>query len=165
MSNAIFSECRRYRYFLRRPIPQDYNGYRSCVFIMLNPSTADEQVDDPTIRRCIGYARSWKCTDLIVVNLFPFRATDPKELAWQPPVPEATEWRNEQAISEAFYRGGDFVAAWGANPIAQERAERFMNKWGSGHNIMCLGKTKSGAPRHPLYVPAATQLEAYRGPE
>jgi hypothetical protein len=166
MSQALFSPCRKYRYSLHRTVQQSYHGVRPCIFVMLNPSTADENVDDPTIRRCTNYARTWKCTDLIVVNLFPFRATDPKELKWQPQASWDVEGQNDQCIAEAIYTAkyGDIVAAWGANPIATERASRFMNKWGSGYQIMCLGKTQSGAPRHPLYVPAATPLEVYRGP-
>lgn len=73
--DAVFSPCQRYRYWLERRFSE---GDGTAVFVMLNPSTATAETNDPTIRRCIGFARSWGCDYLVVVNIFAFRATDPK---------------------------------------------------------------------------------------
>lgn len=155
--DAFLSQDRRYRYLLRRNLSHPmYEGERPCLFIMLNPSTADEKLDDPTIRRCTGFALGWKCTDLWVVNLFAFRATNPKDLmtAEDPVGPE-----NDGAIAQAVHfcqKRGMIVAAWGAHRLAYQRGKELSGKY---HPLACLGRTASGAPRHPLYVRSDQQLE------
>ncbi len=76
--SAVFSPSRKYRYVLRREWGDTER--KMAVFIGLNPSTADETTDDPTIRRCMGYARDWGCSGLYMLNLFAVRATDPKDM-------------------------------------------------------------------------------------
>lgn len=159
-AHAIFSQDRRYRYKLTRSLSHPmYEGERPALFIMLNPSTADENLNDPTIRRCLGFAMEWKCTDLWVVNLFAYRATNPRELnvVEDPVGPE-----NHLHIMHAMHdcaRRSTIVAAWGAHPMAREAGKKLMEQFGGV--IGCLGRTASGAPRHPLYVRANTQLEPY----
>lgn len=124
------------------------------LFVMLNPSTADAQKDDATIRRCFQFAKREGCTSLTVVNLFAFRATDPKELTWaeDPVGPE-----NDRHIQEQVSRHGTgwIVAAWGSNAMAFKRAQHVFHMLGDVH---CLGRTKLGAPRHPLYVLSSQPL-------
>jgi len=130
----------------------------SVVWVMLNPSTADAEIDDPTIRRCVGFARDWGYGGIYVVNLYGLRATDPDELLGHPnPVGP----RNDDYITAAISRVACIVAAWGGEAGRRAHAERT-------HAVMdllrtlaiprCLGLTQTGHPRHPLYVPAATPL-------
>lgn len=141
-SSADISECGLYRYTLRRT----WASGPSCTFIMLNPSTADADNDDPTIRRCISFAKREGCGSLLVVNLFAFRATKPEDMAKaeDPVGPE-----NARYLDEATRNPFDTcIAAWGAHPMAQKAGQELADEY----DLMCLGKTKAGAPRHPLYV-------------
>jgi hypothetical protein len=115
---------------------------------MLNPSTADEVQDDPTIRRCISFAKREGYTYMTVVNLFALRATNPKELLSHPdPVGPLNDQRIKEMIDE--HKNGAVVAAWGAHPFAKKRAEEVKKKFGP---FLCLGTSKNGSPRHPLYL-------------
>src|SRR4051812_26865304 len=107
--NAVISACGRYRYLLTRQVGP---GPRAATFIMLNPSTADATKDDPTIRRCIGFARQWGCGRLSVLNLFAFRATDPAAMkrADDPVGPENKDWF-ERILTDAGE--GRVVCGWG----------------------------------------------------
>jgi hypothetical protein len=146
---AKISEDGRYRYALLRR----WGDGPFVTFVMLNPSTADAEVDDPTIRRCIGFAKRWGFDALHVVNLFALRATDPRELAKadDPIGPENDLYLMRHALAE-----GPMVAAWGAHPMARERAKAFTDRmfvrWSA------LGTTADGYPRHPLYVRADAPL-------
>lgn len=147
MNSALFSKCGTYRYVLTRTIAQNIRWVKPALFIMLNPSTADEVNNDPTIRRCISFAKREGCTSLTVVNLFALRATDPKDLAKHTdPIGEENNKIIKDMI-QAHYMG-IVVAAWGSHSMAHERAKEVL-KFGS---FRCLGKTKNGSPRHPLYV-------------
>lgn len=151
--DAAISECGNYRYSLLR----QWGDGASCVFIMLNPSTADADLDDPTIRRCIGFAKRENCDAIEVVNLFAFRSSDPKELekAHDPVGP-----LNNQYIHTAVQNArGPIIAAWGACPYVRGRDKGTIDvvRFERGH-IHCLGKTKNGSPRHPLYVPGDQPL-------
>lgn len=152
---ATISECGQYRYVLKRRIPSILRWVRPMLFVMLNPSTADAVQDDPTIRRCLGFATREGCTELTVVNLFALRSADPKKLLTHPdPIgPENDKHIQEQIMR---HRNGFMIAAWGAHPFAKKRAEQ-VKAMGNFH---CLGKTKNGDPRHPLYVKGDTQLAA-----
>lgn len=161
--SAEISECGRYRWWLRRSWQlwddqgQHVEGKGVCCFVMLNPSTADAMQDDPTIRRCIGFARAWGYDTLSVRNLFPWRATDPKELLVI-----------DRGHCLGSPRGGIelmaaatadmLVAAWGAG-VPFERDREVLRAWRDSFPAMpiyCLGTTKHGHPRHPLYVKADT---------
>lgn len=141
-SSAVFSPCERYRYLLRR----EWGGPPTCTFIMLNPSTADQWQDDPTIRRCIGFAKREGCGALTVLNIFAFRATDPKVMA---AADDPIGPQNDDYLRAALGQG-PVVAAWGAHKMAEERGRDVAKML--GRDLLCLGTTKVGAPRHPLYV-------------
>lgn len=154
---AVISECGTYRYRLSRMTASPLRWVKRVCWVMLNPSTADEVNDDPTIRRVLGFSESWGCTHIDVVNLYALRATNPKELfAHLDPVgPENDEWIKEAAAGAEL-----IVAAWGAHKMAS--GDRVQKVWNcAGRNLWCLGVTKSGAPRHPLYLPATTQLQGW----
>jgi len=164
-----------YRYSLRRRWQPSVGGKAGrVVWVMLNPSTADDTHDDPTIRKCIGFTKRWGYSDMVVANLFAYRATDPADL-----------WRTHLA-------GGDIIGAENdaqfhainATPMADQLV---VCAWGAGrlipvmlsrivaveellvcHPLHCLGFTKGSdprgnfpQPRHPLMLPYATQLERY----
>jgi hypothetical protein len=121
---------------------------------MLNPSTADAMKDDPTIRKCIGFAKQWGYGGITVVNLFPLRATDPRELfTWED---ESADRDNYETIHAALAEHPVRIAAWGAHRIEPEREARMRTILGP--DARCLGKTKAGHPRHPLYVPYTQPL-------
>ena len=146
---ADLSPCDQYRYRLWRLSDRTRPA---VLFIGLNPSTADAEQDDPTVRRCIGFAKEWGFGGIEVANLFAFRATDPGKLltAADPVGPDNDAWL-------ARLRSGSpaAVAAWGAHPLARTRA----NALGSSlRPLASLGVTKDGAPRHPLYVRKDTPL-------
>jgi hypothetical protein len=144
--SAEISDCGRYRWWLRRSW-QAGNGKTVC-FIMLNPSTADAMIDDPTIRRCIGFVKSWGYSTLDVRNLFPLRATNPKELLTKIDDP----FGGQRGINEVMAaRTGDLIiTAWGAF-VPYERDRAVLELMG-GTPLHHLGLTKHCKPRHPLYV-------------
>ena len=151
---AIISECGTYRYTLTRELNCPIRWNKPCLFIMLNPSTADATKDDPTIRRCIKFAERHKCTKLTVVNLFALRATDPKELLNHPdPIGPLNHQYLEDEVD--IHQHGLIIAAWGSHPFAKDRATQVIESFGP---FSCLGRTKDGSPRHPLYVKSDTPL-------
>lgn len=123
------------------------------AFIGLNPSTADETADDPTIRRCVAFAKRWGYGGLVMLNLFAFRATDPRDMrsAASPVGPENDDHLRAVAAEAALV-----VAAWGVGGSYFGRDFRVRRLMGDG--LMALGFTKSGQPRHPLYVKADATL-------
>lgn len=122
---------------------------KSVTWVMLNPSTADADVDDPTIRRCIGFSRRWGFQAMSVVNLFAWRATEPRVLL---DVPDPVGARTTAVLREAVADGEAVVAAWGNLPRAlRPRAEQVL-RW-LPRETWTLGLTRAGQPRHPLYVP------------
>lgn len=143
--SADLSPCRTYRYALwRRWGPGHY-----AMFIGLNPSTADEANDDPTIRRCIGFARSWGYDGLCMANLFSFRATHPADMK---KAADPVGRDNDKAIA-TFSRGaGIVVAAWGAHGTYRRR-DYYVRLLVPDLHYLRL--TKDGHPGHPLYLPAS----------
>lgn len=128
-----------------------------CAFVMLNPSTADASTDDPTIRRCIGFARSWGMQRLVIANAYALRSTDPRGL-WRSGDPVGP--LNDDAIRLVAQRSTRVVVAWGAS-IKPERQDRVRELLTSGRPdnaepVMCLGTTKAGHPKHPLYLRSDT---------
>lgn len=156
-SSAVISPCGRYRYRLDRRWAETGP---TCGFIMLNPSTADADQDDPTIRRCIGFARREGCGGMVVVNLFALRATNPDELILAGASAAEGALNATHIIAVEGSITGPFIAAWGAHPMAAGLADAMEHHFGP--RLMCLGKTKTGAPRHPLYVRADAPLIPYR---
>jgi hypothetical protein len=161
--SAIFSDCRQYRYTLMRRWDGFGNGV--AMFIGLNPSTADETVDDPTIRRCINFAKLWGCSELCMTNLFAFRATDPsvmKAQQWPQSEPSMLE-RNDLFLLQKAKESKVVVAAWGTHGAHLSRAFFVTSAfWDAGIALQCLGRNKDGSPKHPLYLAANSQLTEYQ---
>jgi hypothetical protein len=125
----------------------------------LNPSTADAERDDPTIRKCVGFARTWGFGGVEVVNLFAYRATLPCEmrLAADPIGPT-----NDSHILDVAARCRPVVAAWGTHGDFLGRSRAVLDLLATlGTHVECLGTTRSGHPRHPLYVRYDTPLVPY----
>lgn len=146
--SAELSSCRTYRYNLwRRWGPGEY-----AMFIGLNPSTADETQDDPTIRRCIGFSQAWGFKALCMTNLFAYRATNPQDM-----IKKSKEGadiigpENTRHLVELAKEAGVVVAAWGTNGglLGQDRVVRSIIP-----GLCYLFMTKSGFPGHPLYLPS-----------
>lgn len=148
IKEAYISDDGVYRYNLVRDwADEDGEG---MLFIMLNPSTADAVEDDPTIRRCINFAKREGCEYIEVVNLFAFRATDPKDMkaAADPVGPE-----NDLVIRQALADVEKVVCAWGAHGSFMARDKVVLDIiHQAGHVPMALGVTQAGLPRHPLYL-------------
>lgn len=153
---AILSPCGRYRYALGRHFRLDGFNKGLVLFVMLNPSTADAAQDDPTIRRCIGFAMAWGFRRLLVGNLFAYRATNPKDL---PPAPERIGPENERHLCNMARRSSLIVCAWGS---AGREGQHFMRDWLAGYaTVMHLGLTRGGQPKHPLYLKASTEPQRW----
>jgi len=151
---AAFSRDRRYRYRLWRR--WDRSRPR-IAFCMLNPSTADARRDDPTIRRCIGFARDWGYGGIEVVNIFALRATDPRDLrSARDPVGPRNDAFMLQAATES-----PVVIAWGVHGALRDRAATALQLFGPRARLLALGRTRSGAPRHPLYLRRDTEAVEY----
>lgn len=123
------------------------------VWIMLNPSTADAELDDPTIRRVVGFTKDWGFAAAEVVNLFALRATHPVELLHHPD-PLGPE--NPHYVRKAIRESTEFVMlAWGAFLSNGEMPRMNVERWAADahKNVRCLGVTMTGHPKHPLYIP------------
>jgi len=151
--DAVISSDGVYRYLLTREWSL---GGDQLGFIMLNPSTADHREDDPTIRRCIGFAQHWGYGRIAVANLFALRATDPKALkAADEPIGAVNDGWLDKVIRESKV----CIAAWGAHSFAAARAKEVGERFGD--QLFCLGTTKAGHPKHPLYLRSDTQPEKF----
>jgi hypothetical protein len=146
--HAVLSSDGRYRYTLYRLWD---DSLPEVTWVMLNPSTADAEQDDPTIRKCVGFAQRWGCGSIRVVNLFAYRATNPRELTLaDDPVGPI----NVPTLAVAT--NGFCVAGWGAAKTPPKPLDVIAHK-----PLWCLGVTKSGDPRHPLYVSYETPLQVW----
>jgi len=155
-SDAVISADGKYRYKLGR-----YWSPKAppLVWIMLNPSTADAVQDDPTIRRCVSFAKGWGFGGIEVYNLFALRSPNPVtiETTIDPVGPENDHW-----LRSASQSGGKIIVAWGScrSPLQMTRATQVTKilSRGGGPVPATLGLTKSGQPKHPLYVPGDAEL-------
>jgi hypothetical protein len=157
--SAVISRCGKYRYLLTRHPGQQS---KTATFIMLNPSTADANRDDPTIRKCIGFTRRLGCGTLHVVNLFAFRATKPQDMkkASDPVGP-----RNRDYILRAVTQAnGPVVCAWGIHGSYRDQ-DLTVLRWlaDMGVRPLALALTKEGHPQHPLLVPYAAAATPFVG--
>lgn len=159
LSGAVLSNCERYRYLLWRRWNPDRPGQQLVTFIMLNPSTADATKDDPTIRKCIGFAKRWDFDGILIVNLFAFRATQPADLKREPsPVDEGPGWSNgtnDNYIELAVENCQRVICAWGNHGSLLQRSEKIRRKLllNYPNRAFSLGPlTKVIEPKHPLYV-------------
>lgn len=155
-SVAVYSDCERYRYSLTRV--WDPDGGR-VAFVMLNPSTATEVQNDPTVERCERRARALGYGAFCVANIFAWRDTDPRAMraAADPVGPE-----NDAAILDAAAWAGHVVCAWGTHGAHLERGPAVANLLAaSGAKLSHLGLSKAGHPKHPLYIGYAVQPEPW----
>ncbi|AYJ85746.1 DUF1643 domain-containing protein [Sphingomonas paeninsulae] len=188
-AGAVLSHCGKYRYRLWRewrlgnsphwdmftdeagkPIVdgagEQWGEPKSCLFIMLNPSTADAEQDDPTIRRCVAFAKAWGYDRMEVVNLFAWRATDPSEVLAMTAKGDPIGRDNQRHVELALDDAGLVVCAWGAHGghIGQDET---MLGWIDGHWAdpipHALKVTKHGFPAHPLYLRADLKPSPYGG--
>lgn len=178
-SGATLSPCRTWRYCLwrrwtDRPIyasdadfsitPGTVNDSiigndsgNMCAFIGLNPSTADETEDDPTIRRCIGFAKSWGCDGIAMLNLFAFRATDPKDM--KAAVDPVGPW-NDEAIRRVTSICRMTICCWGTHGVHRFR-DSHVKALLFRKQAFCLGRSKDGYPKHPLYLKSNTERQVF----
>ena len=153
-SSAVFSKCLKYRFVLGRAWRA---GKGMAMNIGLNPSTATETEDDPTIRRCIGFAKSWGCNSLVMLNLFGFRATKPADMKRaRNPIGRA----NDLLILSHAEAADKVVCAWGAGGGFRNR-DREVFELIREHSPLCLRLTKAGHPWHPLYLPKTAALSPF----
>lgn len=148
-AGADFDESRTYRYLLHRSWG---SGSKTALWIMLNPSTADERVLDPTLRRCQGYSIAWGFDGFEVCNLFAYRSTDPNAM-----------WRqhqggldivgpdNDLAILDSANHASRIIVGWGRHRVIQQRARDVLALL-AHHELWCLGANGDGSPKHPLYL-------------
>jgi hypothetical protein len=156
---AVISPDGRYRYLLTRRVGP---GRKTATFIMLNPSTANATVDDPTIRKCIGFSRRWRCGVLRVVNLFAFRATEPRvlKMAVDPVGPENLRWILRSVRSRGRMT---VVCAWGVHGEHRGQDTAVLRLFhGRAVRLVALGLTQDGHPRHPLYAPYSARPIRFR---
>ena len=156
-STAVYSDCERYRYSLVRT--WDTAG-RKALFVMLNPSTATEVQNDPTVERCERRARALGFGSFCVTNIFAWRNTDPKEMrrAEDPIGPE-----NDATIAEYAFWADQIVCAWGTHGAHLSRGpavERVLRD--TGRDLYHLGLSKAGHPKHPLYIAYKQQPELWQ---
>lgn len=156
LGSALFDARRHYRYALARTWQP---GDARVAFIMLNPSGADASRDDPTIRRCMGFARAWGFGGVDVVNLFAARTPHPALLRRRrrPVGPD-----NDRHLLRVCRAAGLVIAAWGVHGAWQGRDRAVLSLLArAGLAPRCLGLTQDGHPRHPLYLPRRTQPEPF----
>lgn len=154
MHSAVLSPDLLYRYELRRK----WGLGRAVTFVMLNPSTADASTDDNTIRSCMRLTRHWGWDGIVVVNLFAFRTRSPRHLA-AAPFPVGPE--NDRYVADAIRETPLTIVAWGIRPKSLLSRGSLDVVLASPRGLFCLGTTKDGSPRHPLYLPTATRIEPW----
>lgn len=155
--DTVLSDCGRYRYLLRRT--WDHDKPRT-LFVMLNPSTADTEIDNATVRSCIRLSRSLGYGSFEVVNLFGLCATDPNELER---VADPSGPDNERVSTNAIQRCDTVICAWGGHPIAARKSKYICGLIRIYRPAAyCLGLTKDGAPKQPLYIRTGTPLKVYQ---
>lgn len=150
---ATFSPCRHYRYVLWRDWGSGLllPSKGTAMFIGLNPSTADEIQDDPTVRRCINFARSWGYGRLCMANIFSYRATDPKVMKL---VEDPIGAENNDFLIRVASEAAIIIAAWGVHGVHRNRGIEVSRMLPA---MYCLRQTKHGHPQHPLYLPSQLQ--------
>lgn len=159
VSNAVLSNDQRYRYRLYRQwnkltgSAQESAIPRIIMWVMMNPSTADALVDDPTIRRCISFSKQWGYDALYVGNVYAYRSTDPNvilKLLRDGNTVEAQGPENYKHLVEMGHQSARVVYAWGKN--AGPGIEHTLGLYEPLEGFWCLGKNKDGTPKHPLYI-------------
>lgn len=154
---AEISKCGKYRYVLTRTWDENLPP---LIVIGLNPSTADADKDDATIRKLLGFARRLGRGGLVMLNLFAFRSTDPRALV---SAPDPVGPRNLETLW-SYCAGKEVVAAWGAFPFSRGQAVGISTGFRRlGTTLVCFGANNDGSPKHPLYLPNDTALRPFPG--
>lgn len=162
---ATWSPCKSYRYTLHRQLRQRYGMARSATpaprvvtWLMLNPSTADETNNDPTIRRCIEFSVAWNFDELTIVNVYAWRSTDPKVL---PKIQDPVGPGNDEAILAACERAELIVCAWGKNAKPSRVAHLRQLLAGQASKLHALKINSDGSPAHPLYLKGSLRPQSF----
>lgn len=154
-NEAWFSRCGHYRYDLRwrAQADGDFDAHE-CIFLMLNPSTADAFKLDPTNRRCFEFTRRERAKDMYVLNIFAYRATDPKDMKAQAdPVGPENDRYIQRVLQRAQTNETKLICAWGNHGAHIGRSDAIREMIGAaGTRAYCFGYTKTGEPKHPLYL-------------
>lgn len=175
MNRAEFSDDRKYRYTLWRTGLQDerelfvsaFNTMKRAgrekefvQFIGLNPSTADETTDDPTLKKCMKFAQRWGFGAMCMTNIFAWRATDPDVMKGQsdPVGPDNDKW-----LKEVADRAGLIIAAWGKHGDHMQRDLEVLHDLLKGRKLHCLKLNDDGSPQHPLYISSLQEPIDYFG--
>ncbi|MEL7508454.1 MAG: DUF1643 domain-containing protein [Cyanobacteria bacterium J06633_23] len=152
--SAIFDPSHRYRYYLTRTWPST-NPNRQVTFIMLNPSQANAEQDDPTIRACSQFARRWGYQQLNIVNLFAYRTPQPSTLKQ---IADPIGPNNDHYLLQATESANKVILAWGNWGSLLKRDQTVVKLLNPYHKkLHCLMRNNSGQPRHPLYIKRTTQ--------
>lgn len=150
---AILDQKRKYRYVLKRQWGTNEKNFVN--FVLLNPSTADEKIDDPTIQACIKFAQNWKYDGMWVTNLFAFRTTQPINLKKNKrPIGN----KNDSYIQKYAKKSKTIVIAWGNHGNFLNRDKQVIKLLSQISDLYCLQILKNGQPKHPLYVKRQTKL-------
>lgn len=161
---AVFSPCRNWRYTLHR----SWEDGEGVAFLLFNPSTADESKDDPTIRKCRGFAQRWGYGRMVIINLFAIRGTDPKIVSRvQDPVGPLNNYHIRKAVEGcrsvicAWGCGGHMKGELRKRPAAVLDCLEEWLRYGTT-KIECLGYSADGSPRHPLMLAYSTPREEFK---
>ncbi|QIN95291.1 protein of unknown function DUF1643 [Stenotrophomonas phage vB_SmaS_DLP_3] len=158
--SAVISPCEKYRYLLRR------GGNDPLPFVMLNPSTADANTDDPTIRRCLGFAKREGRNGIVVANLYGFRTAYPAQLKSAAAEGfDVVGENNDYYLAMLSQMYPAVVCAWGAgldDRMRQVRIEKLKRLMTPHCNLLCFGTTREGHPRHPLYLKGDAPLVEFK---
>jgi hypothetical protein len=151
---ASFSADRRHRFLLRRRWSPD----RTLLFVMLNPSIADERRLDPTVRKCMGFARQWGFGALLVGNLYSLISPYPEDLR---KATDLVHLETDKTLVEMAREAEFVIAAWGTQPFLATRAHNVTKLLSRERDLYCLGRTNDGWPRHPLYRSYEADVELF----
>lgn len=156
--SAQFDRTGRYRFSLHR---RWETGQGLATFVMLNPSSADHQKNDPTISRCIQLSRHWGFSGLNVVNLFAYRTASPAHLR---KIVRPIGKENDSHILANARSASRIILGWGNHGCWKERDQHVISLL-ADFDLWCIGITKSGQPKHPLYATANIELRKFERPE
>jgi len=157
VKDAIFDKSKKYRYVLERSWGINENNILN--FILLNPSTADATHDDPTVRACVEFAKQWKFDGILITNLFAFRATNPAKMK---SCRNPHGFQNDEYIKSIAKKSRMVVVAWGNHGTHCARDKEVLKILNTINQPFCLGNTKLGNPKHPLYVKRTIKPILYR---
>jgi hypothetical protein len=156
--DAVFDATGRYRYWLWRCWDEDL----PCLgFVMLNPNRADATIDDPTVRRCLGFAKSWNYGAIAVVNLFAYCTPYPRELRQ---IADPVGMENDHYLTRWGQRTERLILAWGNGGRLLGRDRTVLNLLAHHPQLYCLGKTQQQQPKHPLYLKKDTSPQRIHAP-